>query len=142
SDEFAGEDSLNALLRANQDLAARPATRDALKRCVAVGRELTNLERLAGIPDEFPSAVRYPVPEPKSRYEAIKQGISLAEQERRRLNLGYAPIEDIAELLQRQGIRTGINDLPQDISGLTFADLRIGSVAVVNRSEHVLRRTF
>jgi len=142
SEEFASEDSLSALLRANQDIAARPTTVHALKRCVAVGRELTNLERLAGIPDEFPSAVRYTVHEPKSRYDAIKQGASLAEQERRRLNLGYAPIEDIAELLQRQGIRTGIIDLPQDISGLTFADLRIGPFAVVNRSEHVARRTF
>ncbi len=142
SEQFASEDSLLALFRANQDIAARPETGDALRQCVAVGRELTNLERLVGVPDESPSAVRYTVPEPKSRYDAIKQGAGLAEQERRRLSLGDAPIEDIAELLERQGIRTGMIDLPEDISGLTFVDHKIGPFAVVNRTEHIARRVF
>jgi Zn-dependent peptidase ImmA (M78 family)/DNA-binding XRE family transcriptional regulator len=142
SDDFASEDSLSALLRANQDIATRRATAEGLRRCVAVGRELANLERLAGILDGFPSAVRYEVPEAKSRYDAIKQGGNLAQQERRRLNLGDSPIEDMAELLQRQGIRTGKVDLPHDVSGLTFVDPRIGSFVVVNRNEHIVRRTF
>src|SRR5208283_973305 len=107
SEQFANEDSLLALFRANQDIAAKPETGDALRQCIAVGRELTNLERLVGVPDESTSAVRYTVPEPRSRYDAIKQGAGLAEQERRRLNLGDAPIEEISELLERQGIRTG-----------------------------------
>jgi transcriptional regulator with XRE-family HTH domain len=142
SDECASEDSLSALLRANQDIATRRATAEGLRRCVAVGRELANLERSVGILDGFPCAVRYKVPEPKSRYDAIKQGASLAQQERRRLNLGDSPIEDIAELLQRHGIRTGLVDLPHDVSGLMFVDPRIGPFVVVNRSEHTERCTF
>ena len=142
SEQFANEDSLLALFRANQDIAAKPETGDALRQCIAVGRELTNLERLVGVPDESTSAVRYTVPEPRSRYDAIKQGSGLAEQERRRLNLGDAPIEDISELLERQGIRTGMIDLPEDISGLTFVDSKVGPFTVVNRGEHIARRTF
>ena len=142
SEEFAKDDSLGALFRANQDLADRPATADALKRCVAAGRELSNLERLVGVPNEFPAAVRYMVPELKSRYDAIRQGASLAEQERRRLNIGDAPIEDIADLLERQGIRTGLIELPDDVSGLTFVDRHIGPFAVINRNEHITRRNF
>src|SRR5712691_3130885 len=46
SEQFAGEDSLLALFRTNQDIAARPETGDALRQCVGVGLELTNLERL------------------------------------------------------------------------------------------------
>jgi Zn-dependent peptidase ImmA (M78 family)/transcriptional regulator with XRE-family HTH domain len=142
SEDFASEDSLLALFRANQDMAALPETGDALRHCVTVGRELTNLERLVGVPDEFPSGVRYSVVEPKSRYDAIKQGAGLAEQERRRLSLGDTPIEDIAEVLERQGIRTGVIDLPEDVSGLTFVDRKVGPCTVVNRSEHISRRTF
>lgn len=142
SEDFATEDSLQALFRANQDIAALPEAGDALRHCVAVGRELTNLERLVGVPDESPSGVRYSVPEPKSRYDAIKQGASLADQERRRLSLGDAPIEDIAEVLERQGIRTGLINLPEDVSGLTFVDRKVGPFTVVNRTEHISRRTF
>ena len=142
SEEFASEDSLLALFRADPDIAAQPEARDAFRHCLAVGRELTNLERLVGVPGESPSAVRYAVSEPRSRYDAIKQGAGLAEQERRRLSLGDAPIEDVSELLERQGIRTGMIDLPNDVSGLSFFDRKIGPFAVVNRREHIARRTF
>jgi len=142
SEEFAREDSLLALFRADPDIAAQPETGDALRRCVALGRELTNLERLVGVLDESLCAVRYAVPEPRFRYEAIKQGAGLADQERRRLSLGDAPIEDISELLQRQGIRTGMIDLPGDVSGLSFFDRKIGPFAIANRRERIVRRTF
>jgi hypothetical protein len=109
---------------------------------MAVGRELTNLERLVGLDRDLASTVRYSLPPARSRYDAIKQGVAVAEQERRRLAIGEAPVGDITELLEKQGVRTALVALPDDVSGLTLVDREVGPFVVVNRDEHILRRTF
>jgi len=86
--------------------------------------------------------VRYSLPPARSRYDAIKQGVAVAEQERRRLAIGEAPVGDITELLEKQGVRTALVALPDDVSGLTLVDREVGPFVVVNRNEHILRRTF
>jgi Zn-dependent peptidase ImmA (M78 family) len=86
--------------------------------------------------------VRYGLPPPRFRFDAIRQGAGVAEQERRRLGLGDTPVGDIAELLERQGLRTALVDLPEDVSGLTLVDREAGPFVAANRAEHVLRRTF
>ena len=49
AESFEEADSLAALFRAQSDVLGQPAVADALRDCVALGREITNLERLLGI---------------------------------------------------------------------------------------------
>jgi Zn-dependent peptidase ImmA (M78 family)/transcriptional regulator with XRE-family HTH domain len=140
--EFSIENALTALFRINQDIAGHPEIADALRHCMEVGRELTNLERLVGLDRDLAALVRYGVPAPRSRYDAIMQGGAVAEQERRRLGLADGPIENVQALLERQGVRTAVVDLPEDISGLTLVDREVGPFVAVSQGEHVNRRTF
>jgi Zn-dependent peptidase ImmA (M78 family)/transcriptional regulator with XRE-family HTH domain len=142
ADEFQEQDALAALFRAQGDVAGQPAVLEKLRECMAMGRELTNLERLVGLDRDLAAVATYPMPLPRSRWEAIQQGQRLAEEERRRLGLGTAPLPALGELLESQGVRTGLIDLPEDISGLTLSDREVGLFAVANRTHHHLRRRF
>jgi Zn-dependent peptidase ImmA (M78 family)/transcriptional regulator with XRE-family HTH domain len=139
---FEEEDTLGALFRAQPDVADQPEVVEKLREFMALGRELTNLERLVGIDRDITTVATYPLPVPRSRWEAIQQGDRLADAERRRLGLGVAPLPDLAELLETQGIRTAIVDLPEDVSGLTLSDRSVGLFVVANRIHHHLRRRF
>ena len=142
ADAFVEEDALAALFRAQADVASQPAVLETLRECMAIGRELTSLERLIGIDRELTAAASHPLPPPKSRWEAILQGERLADEERRRLGLGIASLPELAELLESQGVHTGLVDLPDDVSGLTLSDRQSGLFVVVNRTHHPLRRRF
>jgi Zn-dependent peptidase ImmA (M78 family) len=142
AESFREEDTLAALFRAQPDVTGQPAVMEALRECIALGRELTNLERLVGIDRDLTAVAAYPGQPPRTRWEAIQQGERLADEERRRLGLGSAPLPDLAELLETQGVRTGIVKLPEDISGLTLSDRNIGLFVVSNRAHHHLRRRF
>lgn len=143
ADEFQEQDALAALFRAPQgDVAGQPAVLEKLRECMAMGRELTSLERLVGIDRDLAAVAAYAMPLPRSRWEAIQHGQRLAEAERRRLGLGTAPLPELGELLESQGVRTGLLDLPEDISGLTLSDREVGLFVVANRAHHHLRRRF
>jgi Zn-dependent peptidase ImmA (M78 family)/DNA-binding XRE family transcriptional regulator len=142
AEAFDEADSLAALFRAQPEVLAEPAVAGALRDCVALGREITSLERLIGIDSGTAATAAYPLPSPTTRWEAIQQGERLAGEERRRLGLGDAALPDLTELLETQGIRTGIIDLPADVSGLTLNDPKVGLFVVANRDQHVLRRRF
>jgi len=142
SESFDEADSLAALFRAQPDVLAQPGVANALRDCVALGREITNLELLLGIDRGAAATVTYPMPLPTSRWGAIQQGERLAGEERRRLGLGDAALPDLAELLEAQGIRTGVINLPADVSGLTLNDRGVGFFVIANRSHHFLRRRF
>lgn len=139
---FDDGDSLAALFRAQPEVLAQPAVAEALRDCVALGREITQLERLLGVEAGAGPVAAYPLPAPANRWQAIEQGERLAEEERRRLGLGDTALPDLAELLEAQGIRTGAVDLPEDVSGLTLNDQKLGLFVVANRRHHVLRRRF
>jgi Zn-dependent peptidase ImmA (M78 family) len=113
-----------------------------LRECIALGRELTNLEQLLGIARDLTAVAHYPLPTPQKKWDAIKQGERLADQERRRLGLGDAPAPDMVELLETQGVRTAVVDLPPDVSGLTISDAQVGLFTVANAAHHVWRRRF
>jgi len=140
--EFGAENALAGLFRRNRDIADDPKSMSALRHCMAVGRELTNLERLVGIDRDPASAVSYNLSAPRSKFDAIRQGIAIAEQERRRLGVGDAPVTDVTELLEKHGVRTAVVDLPEDISGLTVLDVEAGPFVAANRGDHLLRRKF
>lgn len=142
ADSFLEEDTLAALFRAQPDVIEQPVVMEKLRECIALGRELTNLERLVGVDRDVAAVAMYPLEPPRSRWQAVEQGQMLAGEERRRLGLGRAPLPDLAELLESQGVRTGLVDLPEDVSGFTLSDRDVGLFVVVNRAHHHLRRRF
>lgn len=143
ADEVQDEgDVLVALFRLHPELASQEDVLEALRRCVALGRELTNLERLLDIDRDLAAAAAYPLPRPRTRWEAIQQGERIAVEERRRLGLGLAPLPDVTELLESHGVRTAQVSLPEDVSGLTLIEPEIGVFVVANREHPILRRRF
>jgi len=136
------EDVLVALFRLHPELSSQEDVHEALRRCMALGRELTNLERLLDIDRDLAAVAAYPLPRPRTKWEAIQQGERIAVEERRRLGLGLAPLPDVAEPLESQGVRTAQVTLPEDVSGLTLIEPEIGFFVVANREHHILRRRF
>ena len=146
AESYQEEATLAALFRAQPDVVEQPAEmekmQEKLRECMALGRELTNLERLLGIDRDLSAVATYTRQAPRNRWEAIQQGQRLAAEERRRLGLGSAPLPDLADLLESQGVRTGLLKLLEDVSGLTLCDRNIGLFVVANRAHHHLRRRF
>jgi Zn-dependent peptidase ImmA (M78 family)/DNA-binding XRE family transcriptional regulator len=84
----------------------------------------------------------YPMAAPQSFEEAIEQGRELALRERRRLGLGTAPIQDLAELIAAQGVWTSAVSFPDDVSGLFISHRRYGLAVFVNQDHRRARRRF
>jgi len=141
-EEFRAEDAIVALFRAEADAADHDGVFRRLRACIALGRELTNLEKLLGIARDLAAVAHYPLPAPQKKWDAIQQGERVAEEERRRLGLGTAPAPDMVELLETQGVRTAVVELPADVSGLTISDGQVGLFIVANAVHHVWRRRF
>jgi Zn-dependent peptidase ImmA (M78 family)/DNA-binding XRE family transcriptional regulator len=140
-DEEPKSRSIVALYRSFVEPGDTAAT-DALQSCLRIGRELTDLERAVGLDRRLAASVTYSPPQPRSRFDAIRQGAGVALQERQRLGIGDAPIRDMGEFLERQGVRTAELDLPKDVAGLMVVDDEIGPLVVVNRGEAFARRQF
>ena len=142
ADAFVEQDALTALFQTEAQLAEQAELRHALQDCLALGREMTNLERLLEIDRAQLRAAVYERPASKSRWDAILQGQRIAAEERQRLGLGVSPAGDLVELFESQGVRSGLVSLPDNISGLTLWDDKIGIFVVVNRDHPALRRRF
>jgi Zn-dependent peptidase ImmA (M78 family)/DNA-binding XRE family transcriptional regulator len=142
AEAFQEEDVLVALFRRHPDVPGDETMFHALRQSLVLGREITNLEQLLGIDRDLTAVATYPLPAPRTKWEAVQQGERVAAEERRRLGLGEAPLPDVAELLEGQGIRTAQADLPEDVSGLTLVEPEVGILVVANLRHHVLRRRF
>ncbi len=142
SEDYREGDAITALFRCIPETTQRDQMFSSLRECIALGRELTNLERILEIDRDTGAVVPYIYPDPSRKWDAINQAKKVANAERRRLGLGSAPIADIAELLESQGIGTAAIDMPEDISGLTINETGIGLFVVVNRLHFGPRRTF
>jgi len=142
AETFQPQDALTVLLRANPDLTRDGKVAEGLRRCIALGREISNLETLLGIERDAMAPAAYPTTSLKSKWDAIQQGGRVALEERRRLNLGDSPLPDISEILDSQGIRIAFVPLPNDVSGLTIHEAGVGIFVAVNSSHSPLRRRF
>jgi Zn-dependent peptidase ImmA (M78 family)/DNA-binding XRE family transcriptional regulator len=142
AEQFREEDAFVALFRAHPDVVEHEQVADALRTCVALGREVTNLERLLSIDRDLGAVAVYPMPAPRNRWQAVQQGEQVADQERLRMQLGLAPIANMSEVLETQGVRTALVNLPDDVSGLTLSHPSVGLFVVANRGHHFLRRRF
>jgi Zn-dependent peptidase ImmA (M78 family) len=78
----------------------------------------------------------------KRREEAVEQGEAVAQEERRRLNLGGRPIADMGELLGREEIWAASAQLPEELSGLFLSHEKIGMAILVNDAHVRGRRRF
>jgi Zn-dependent peptidase ImmA (M78 family)/transcriptional regulator with XRE-family HTH domain len=135
------EDSLaSVLLRAEDE--AGDGVQTALRDCIALGHQLRDLEILLGISRSTSSVAAYPSVSLGSKWDAIQSGTQAAQEERRRLGLGSAPLADLPALLEVQGIRTGLIAMPSGISGLMISHPNVGLFVVVNREHAAMRQRF
>jgi Zn-dependent peptidase ImmA (M78 family)/transcriptional regulator with XRE-family HTH domain len=141
ADEFAEDDVVRALFRSHDDVA-EDGVRQALRDCIALGHELTNLEEVLGISRATLTVATYAHAIPRSRWEAIQIGEHVATEERRRLGLGSAPLGDVSSVIEAQGIRTGTVSMPEAVSGLTISHPNVGPFIVINERHFPERRRF
>ena len=140
--EFQEEDALVALFRKHPEIPTEGAVAGALREAVLLGREITGLERILGVDRDLAALAAYPMHPPKAKWDAIKQGERIAQEERRRLGLGNSPLPNVAELLETLGVRTAQLSLPEDVSGLTLLEPDVGVLVIANLDHHFLRRRF
>lgn len=143
SEEASGaEDDPSVVLhRIAPGLEENPEIERQVRQCLEICKEGSVLESLLGHPPRVgPPA--YPLPSPRTAGEAIVQGAQVARQERARLGLGDAPIADMADLINAQGIwATGVR-LPDHMSGLFFNHRLTGLVILVNFGHATTRKRF
>lgn len=130
--------ALVALCRVSTEFASDPAVNQEISRYVDICGEGMSLLEILGR-KAVRSAPTYDLPETSNYAEAIQQGQQVADQERRRMGLGDAPITDMRELIVMQGIWAAGAKLPNEISGLFLQHPSIGTVILVNH-EHVRAR--
>ncbi|MFQ5792761.1 MAG: helix-turn-helix domain-containing protein, partial [Acidobacteriota bacterium] len=141
-DEFEERDALVALFRVHPDVADDPRLSEALRGCAALCREASSLERVLELAERRVQPAEYHLAPPQAKWDAIQQGEKVANLERRRLDLGHAPVWDVPEILERQGVRCTEMPLPDDLSGLFLAGGEVGLCIVVNSAHHLRRRAF
>lgn len=141
ADDFAEDEAVAALFRA-QGTASGAELQAAVGACLLLGRELSHLEQLLGLDRGAMVAPSYPAPTPRNRWEAVEQGGSLAQAERLRLGLGDAPVGSMTQILENQGVRTGMRRLGEDISGVTLQHPSAGTMVLVNEDEAPQRQRF
>jgi Zn-dependent peptidase ImmA (M78 family)/transcriptional regulator with XRE-family HTH domain len=136
------EDALIAIPRLTKELVGDEAFQREVLRCVEICRVGVELEKLLGRRHPITPPFYQP-PAPRRPFEANEQGEWVADEERRRLGLGYAPIADMADLINTQGIwASGVLKLPQDISGMFISHSSIRMAILVNYTHSKERKRF
>src|SRR6516162_9788244 len=143
ADEFSEQrDSVTALFRAEPQAATDKKLIQAISKWSGLCRQFTSLEKLIGADRGLVPPVRYDMPEPRNKWEAIQQGTAVAEQERSRLKLGTGPLPELPEVIESQGVRVGHLPLEDSISGLFLADQQNGLAILVNSVHSEQRQLF
>ena len=134
------EDPVLVLFRADPDLASEEVGKQA-GHCIRLFSEGASLAKMLGRAsmNALPS---YELPEPRSTGLAIEQGQHVADQERKRLGLGVAPVLLIPELIGSQGIWTAALRLSDEVSGLFLRSLEFGMGILVNGRQPPARKRF
>ena len=133
AEEFSEQkDSVTALFRAEPKVATDKKLSQAISRWSGLCRQFTHLEKLVGADRGLVPPVRYDLPQPRNKWEAIHQGTAVADQERNRLKLGTGPVPELPEIVESQGVRVGLLPLDDSISGLFLTDENVGLTILVN----------
>lgn len=140
ANEQAAEDLSVVLHRALPEIQGTPQIEKEIRRILDLYREGAGLRSL------LDQASEQTVPNYAIRAatvgDAIRQGELVAQEERRRLRLGAAPIVNVAETISEQGVWTAATDLPNGLSGLFVNHPSIGLAILVNVSHGPVRRRF
>jgi Zn-dependent peptidase ImmA (M78 family) len=132
---------VGALFRATEAIKEEVAE-ETLRPQIALLRQYTALEKMLGVNPSVNAPIRYEAMEIKSNWDAIQAGEKIAEDERRRLQLGIDPVSDVAGLLELQGVRVLGVDLPDAISGAFLGDDQMGLAVLFNRNHPEARHAF
>ena len=135
------EDVLAVLHRTLPDFGARDAVKKQVSHYLNWCREGHNLERILGRGRRSVLPAFTP-PVPRDSWQAVQQGEAIARQERKRLDLGRAPVPDMARLMRAQGIWASVAAFPDSISGLFLSHTSIGMAIFANAAHSRSRKRF
>lgn len=134
------EDSSLELMRALQQASISDEVTQAIEDVRDLCHEGAALRRMLGW--EFDEGLPNYAAKISSPSEAIRQGDTVAREERRRLDLGNAPIGNIASLISGQGVWVAACNLPDDMSGMFLGDRNDGLAILINSKHVLVRRRF
>lgn len=129
---------LGVLFRATAGANQNPEIQNHLAATIELCRIGAQLDALLGRKARFVPPT-YALPLPSRKLEAVEQGCQAAEDERKRLELGDAPIAVMADLLSAQDIWASAAFFPNDVSGVFLSDPELGMLILVNK-DHVRAR--
>lgn len=117
-----------------RDGIEQPRTRAAVKRFLERCRTERELEEMLGLEPPADERPGYGVQHPATVIQAVRQGERIAEQERRRLDVGIEPLRNPIDLLERQGVRIGPLEGvgAEDVDGIYFELEGVGSCVALN----------
>jgi len=113
-----------------------------IQRVVAIARTLTDVEQRLGLDSYSLGPHAYDVGTPNIAWEAMEQGLQAAGEERRRLNLGDAPIRDLDHTLVVKRIRMTKIELAKDVAGIFVNSQETGFLVIINRRLPIEARRF
>lgn len=135
------DDLMTLLHRADPSFAGAGESPPSLETVLDLFREGARLGRILGYESRAPLPI-YDLPPLRSVGQAIEAGTRMAEEERRRLSLGGAPVAAVHELIAAQGVWTSEAELPPGVSGVCFHHPSVGVAVVANRAHGLRRRRF
>ncbi len=109
---------------------------------LAIARTLTDLEQRLCLDSNSLGSHTYHIGTPNIAWEAMEQGFQAADEERRRLNLGDAPIRDLDHTLVMKRIRMTKIYLPKDVTAIFVNSQETGFLIIVNRRLPIEARRF
>jgi Zn-dependent peptidase ImmA (M78 family)/DNA-binding XRE family transcriptional regulator len=135
------EDYLVVLHRLAPELQNDPQVKLDVETCLELCQLGIELERALGR-DERQGPPKFTLAPPKNAAEAVAQGFEVADEERRRLGLGSAPIRNITRRINEQGVWAATSNLRSDMAGFFMQHPAIGLVTIANASHKPPRRRF
>jgi transcriptional regulator with XRE-family HTH domain len=135
-------DVLTDLIQAFPGICDEKERLRKIRQVVAISRTLTDLERRLGLDAYSLGPHAYNVATPNTAWEAMEQGFQAAEEERRRLNLGDAPIRDLDHTLVVKRIRMTKIKLHKDVASIFLNSQETGFLVIVNQRLLIAARRF
>jgi len=140
---FDPKGTLAAMFREQVTEDLKPALLETAGRFLEAGRRLDQLEGILATERVAPAGLQSaPLPPPRGVMDAVRQGEAAAERERTRLGLGIQPVANLVDLLEEQGVRTLVTDLPAGVDGITLCAPQSSPFVVVAAGAIASRRQF
>jgi Zn-dependent peptidase ImmA (M78 family)/DNA-binding XRE family transcriptional regulator len=143
AEAFVPQGALAAMFREQVTKDLKPAMLETAGRFLEAGRRLDQLEGILSTERVAPAGLRgAPLPLPRGVMDAVRQGEAAAERERTRLGLGLQPVTNLEDLLEEQGVRTLVTELPDGVDGITLCAPQSSPFVVVASGAPANRRQF